>query len=169
MPSPQTRQVVRVAGVLCLAGAVLAVVGMFLIWYHVSTILRERPVGIGFSAPKNFDIFQMPFAGGSRLTIAIGAVTLAIIGLVALTLSSRRLPLLVGSIMVSAASVAIAFGTGAAKPTWIPFSTASRGPGASVTLLGAGLGVLAVLVLFVRWIRAARPAQVPLVANFHNA
>jgi hypothetical protein len=156
MPSPQSRVVLRVAGALCLAGAGLAVLGMFLIWYHVSTISRDRPIGLGLNAPVNFDIFQMPYAGESRLAIAIGAAALGIVGFVAFTLSTRPLPLMLGSIMASVAAVTIASGIGAAKPWMNTFSTASRGPGAPVSLLGAGFGVLAVLVVCVGWMRRAR-------------
>jgi hypothetical protein len=156
MPSPQLRSFVRIAGALCLTGAVLSTLGMFLIWYHVSTISRDRPVGVGLNAPINFDIFQMPYARESALAIAIGAATLGIIGFVALTLSSRRLPLMLGSIMATAAAVAIASGIVAAHPWMNTFSSASRGPGASVSLLGPGLGLLAVLVVYVGWRRRAR-------------
>jgi hypothetical protein len=129
----------------------------------------SRPVGGVWVAPGQDRLqrygAQMPLAAGSRLAIEIGAATHAVIGLVALTLPSRPLPLLLGNIMVSAASVAIAIGAAGTEPTRTAFSTSTHGPGASVTLLGAGLGVLAVLLLFVRWIRAARPSRVRVVAN----
>jgi hypothetical protein len=164
---PHTRLIIRAAGIFCLIGAGVAVLGTYLTWYHI-----RWTTGIALQT-SNVDVYQSPYPSRlarpfntwSPTVIEIGAAGLAIIGLGALTLA-RRFPLFWSSIWIVIASGLIVFGALAARIHGISIHSIgffeglpTRGPGEAVTLVGAGLGFLAVFAILLRRVHAGRPRR----------
>jgi hypothetical protein len=143
------RPVARTAGALAVVGAISSLIGPFLPWFHI-TIGRTGGVQ---NLTTNLDLYQVPLSSGARLSILIGAVGLALIGsvLVVFATSDRTLPIYWIFTAVAVASFAIAFGVAAVTPPHLNqllvYWPTSRGPGAAVTLFGAGLGLASVLLV----------------------
>ena|GEM_PF-6296306 len=129
-------------------------VGSLLPWYD------PIPAGefLSPAAAVNVDLYQIPQSDGSRWTIVIGAVVLFVIGVVAVSFSSRRLSIHRGGICVALASIAVALGVLAVKPPMVWEGVLSlpppKGPGVTVTLIGAGLGLLAVVTQLIWWVHS---------------
>jgi hypothetical protein len=161
---PQTRLILRITGCFCLLGACVTVLGTFLTWYRVTDVVR------GQVAPtRSVDLYQLsaprvasPIPTWCPVAIAVGAVGLAIVGLVALTLS-QRIPLLWMSLSIAVASALTTFGALAARTGSVFYVSVyvgvTRGPGEAITLVGAGLGILAVLGLLTHWVHVAQPGR----------
>lgn len=160
---PQTRPIVRVAGLFCLIGAGLVVLGTYLTWYHVDSASRFG------STTLNVDLYQLsptrltrPFNTWSPAAMGVGAAWLAVAGLGMVTLA-RRIPLFLTCLWIVIASALTTFGAleTRVQATSVAhvFISTTRGPGEAVTLVGAGLGILAVIVVLRDHV--ARPRHAP--------
>jgi hypothetical protein len=160
---PQTRLILRITGCFCLLGACVTVLGTFQTWYRVTDVVREQ-----VAPTRSVDLYQLsahgvasPIPTWCPVVIAVGAVGLAIVGLVAVTLS-QGIPLLWMSLSIAVASALTTFGALAARTGSVisvsVYVGVTRGLGEAITLVGAGLGIFAVLGLLyaLRSCRAAR-------------
>jgi hypothetical protein len=168
---PQPRLVVRIAGVLCLVGASLGMLGLHLTWFDISSARPLLPRGRSeIASVLGVDIYQLPHPSTSWnvTAIYIGIAGLAVAGLVAWVRTPNRISTYLGpTLVIAVASGSMAFGA-AATSAWVgpfplsirgPFSIEflSSGPGAVVTLAGAGCGAVAVLLVLSCWAMVARP------------